>query len=104
MIRQGMIVRTPDGAKLGRVASVGPNDLTIERGHIFKHSFTAPIEHVIVVDDEKDELIVRPVELPFADRELKEIWLGSPETPEELELRREGAEFVEELRKDPHLH
>jgi hypothetical protein len=104
VIRQGMIVRTPDGEKLGRVASVGANDFTIERGHIFKHSFAAPIEHIIVVDDEKDELIVRPVELPWQDREVRDMWFGAPETPEELEVRREDAEFVEELTKDPHLH
>jgi hypothetical protein len=104
VIRTGMIVRTPDGEKLGRVASVGANDFTIERGHIFKHSFTAPLEHIIVVDDERDELLVRPVELPWQDREVRDMWFGAAETDEELEIKREDAQFVDELRKDPHPH
>ena len=104
MIREGMIVRTPDGEKLGRVASVGAEDFTIERGLVFRHRFVAPLEHVILVDDEKDELICRPVELPFREREKMEMFFGSPETPDELENRIEEDELAEELLEDPHLH
>lgn len=103
MIRPGMIVRTPDGEKLGRVASVDADGLTIERGLVFKHRFKAPIEHVIAVDDEKDELIARPVPLPEQDREIREMWFGTPETEEEREIRREEADFADALRDDPHL-
>jgi len=104
VIRQGMIVRTPDGERLGRVASVGEDDFTIERGHIFKHYFEAPLEHVIAVDDEKDELICRPLELPWVDREVPDMMFGAPETADELEHRREEAELADELLEDPHLH
>ena len=104
MIREGMVVRTPDGEKLGRVASVGADDFTIERGLIFKHTFIASLEHVIAVDDEKDELICRPVELPWQDREIKEMFFGGPETIDELHNRHEGAKLDEQLLADPHLH
>lgn len=104
MIREGMIVRTPDGEKLGKVASVGAEDFTIERGLVFKHRFVAPLEHVILVDDEKDELVCRPVELPFVDREKMEMMFGSPETADELENRVEEDELATELLEDPHLH
>ena len=103
MIREGMIVRTPDGEKLGRVASVGADDFTIERGLVFKHRFVAPLEHVIIVDDEKDELICRPVELPWSEREHRDMMFGSPETTDELENRREEAKLTDELLADPHL-
>jgi hypothetical protein len=104
VIREGMIVRTPDGEKLGRVASVGAEDFTIERGLLFKHRFVAPIEHVILVDDEKDELVCRPVELPWQDREHREMMFGSPETTDELDNRRQEADLADELLEDPHLH
>ena len=104
MIREGMIVRTPDGEKLGRVASVGAEDFTIERGLVFKHRFVAPFEHVIAVDDEKDELICRPVGLPFSEREKFDMMFGSPETEDELENRREEGALAAELLEDPHLH
>jgi hypothetical protein len=87
VIREGMIVRTPDGEKLGKVASVGAEDFTIERGLVFKHRFVAPLEHVILVDDEKDEM-----------------FFGSPETADELENRVEEDELATELLEDPHLH
>ncbi|MCA1663231.1 MAG: hypothetical protein LC659_02980 [Myxococcales bacterium] len=103
MIREGMIVRTPDGEKLGKVASVGAEDFTIERGLVFKHRFVAPLEHVILVDDEKDELVCRPVELPFVDREKPEMMFGSAETADELDNRVEGDELAAELLEDPHL-
>ncbi|MGZ3408319.1 MAG: hypothetical protein ACXVDD_16255 [Polyangia bacterium] len=86
------------------MASVGAENFTIERGRVFKHRFVAPIEHVIIVDDEKDELICRPVELPFSEREHRDMMFGSPETPDELENRREEAELADELLEDPHLH
>lgn len=104
MIREGMIVRTPDGERLGRVASVGAEDFTIERGVVFKRRFVAPLEHVIAIDDEKDELVCRPVELPLREREKFEMMFGAPETPDELVNRREDAEFADELLDDPHLH
>jgi hypothetical protein len=99
-----MIVRTPDGEKVGRVASVGTDGFVIEHGYLFKHRFTAPFEHLIAVDDEKDELITRPVPLPWVDREIPEMWFGAPETEEELEVKREEQAFVDELAKDPHVH
>lgn len=104
MIREGMIVRTPDGEKLGRVASVGAEDFTIERGLVFRHRFVAPLEHVILVDDEKDELVCRPVELPFVDREKPDMMFGSAETADELENKIEDDELATELLEDPHLH
>ena len=104
MIRLGMIVRTPDGEKLGRVASVGAEDFTIERGFVFRRRFVAPLEHVIAVDDEKDELICRPVELPFSEREKEDNWFGAPETADELANKTEERELSEELLEDPHLH
>jgi hypothetical protein len=103
VIRQGMIVRTPDGEKLGRVASVGAEDFTIERGLVFKHRFVAPLEHIILVDDEKDELVCRPVELPSEDREHRDMMFGTPETPDELDNRRDDARLAEQLLEDPHL-
>jgi hypothetical protein len=99
-----MIVRTPDGEKVGRVASVADDHFMIERGHIFKHRFAAPYEHVIVVDDEKRELICRPLELPDEDRAQRDIFFGAPETPDELEHRRDEAKLEAELLHDPHLH
>ena len=103
MIREGMIVRTPDGEKVGRVASIGAEDFVIEHGLIFKHRFVAPLEHVILVDDEKDELVCRPLELPFAEREEMDMMFGSPETQDELENRIEEDELATELLEDPHL-
>ena len=106
MIREGMIVRTPDGEKVGRVASVGAEDFVIEHGLLFKHRFVAPLEHVIAVDDEKDEIITRPVELPAADRArmMDDMWFGTAETEDELENRIEEDELASELLHDPHLH
>ena len=104
MIRKGMIVRTPDGEKLGRVASVDGERFTIERGLVFKHRFEAPIEHVILVDDEKDELVCRPVELPFSEREKMDMMFGAPETADELENRKEEDALAQELLADPHMH
>ena len=104
MIREGMIVRTPDGEKVGRVASVGAEDFVIEHGLVFKHRIVAPLEHVIAVDDEKDEIITRPLELPFAVREKMDMMFGSPETEDELENRIEEDDLATELLKDPHLH
>jgi hypothetical protein len=104
VIREGMIVRTPDGERVGRVASVGANDFVVEHGHVFKHRFVAPLEHVIAVDDEKDELICRPLELPESERAQRDMWYGGPETPDELENRREEANLAAELLEDPHLH
>jgi hypothetical protein len=98
-----MYVRTPDGERVGRVATVGTCDFTIERGYVFKHWFVAPMEHIIAVDDERDELVVRPLELPFQDREVPDMWFGAPETPEEIEARHEQAELAEALAHDPHL-
>jgi hypothetical protein len=99
-----MVVRTPDGERVGRVASVGAEDFTIERGLVFKDRFVAPLEHVIAIDDEKDELVCRPVELPFAEREKRDMMFGAPETPDEIENRREEAAFADDLLEDPHLH
>jgi len=104
VIREGMIVRTPDGEKVGRVASIGAEDFVIEHGLIFKHRFVAPLEHVILVDDEKDEIVCRPFELPFAEREKMDMMFGSPETQDELENRIEEDELATELLEDPHLH
>jgi hypothetical protein len=99
-----MIVRTPDGEKVGRVASVGANDFVVERGHVMHHRFVAPLEHVIAIDDEKDELVCRPMQLPESEREHFEMMFGGPETPDELENRRESDELADALLEDPHLH
>ena len=104
MIRPGMTVRTPDGERLGRVASIGAEDFTIERGLVFKARFVAPFEHVIAVDDEKNEIFCRPVELPFSEREKFDMMFGGPETEDELENRREEGKLADELLEDPHLH
>lgn len=104
VIRKGMVVRTPDGEKLGRVASVDGDRFTIERGLVFRRRFEAPLEHVILVDDEKDELVCRPVELPFSEREKEDMMFGSPETEDELENRREEGALADELLADPHMH
>ncbi len=104
MIRKGMIVRTPDGERLGRVAGVSGERFIIERGFVFKRRFEAPIEHVIIVDDEKDELVCRPVELPFSEREKRDMMFGAPETEDELENRKEEDALAEELLADPHMH
>jgi hypothetical protein len=104
VIRKGMIVRTPDGEKLGRVAGVRDDVLILERGIIWKTRFPAPFEHVIAVDDERDELIVRPVELPFSEREKEDMFFGAPETEDELENKREEDELADQLLADPHLH
>ena len=106
MIRQGMIVRTPDGEKLGRVESVGAEDYVIEHGVIFKHRIVAPLEHVIAVDDEKDEIITRPVELPEEDRArmMDDMWFGTAETEDELENKIEEDELATQLLNDPHVH
>ena len=82
MIREGMIVRTPDGERVGRVESVGAEDFVIAHGLVFKHRIVAPFEHVIAVDDEKDELITRPLELPAVEREKMDMWFGTAETEE----------------------
>ena len=103
VIREGMVVRTPDGEKVGRVASVGAEHFTIERGLVFKHRFVAPFEHLIAVDDEKDELICRPLELPWSEREHRDMMFGSPETSDELENRHQEAELADTLLEDPHL-
>jgi hypothetical protein len=104
VIREGMIVRTPDGERVGRVASVGANDFIVERGRFFKHRFVAPLEHVIAVDDERDELICRPLELPEDERAQREIVFGAAETPDELENKRQEANMAAELLSDPHMH
>jgi hypothetical protein len=104
VIRVGMVVRTPDGEKLGRVGSVGAESFIIEHGLVFKHRFVAPFEHVIAVDDERDELICRPIQLPFHDREHRDMMFGSAETEDELENKREEDKLAEALLEDPHLH
>ena len=80
------------------------NDFVVERGRFFKHRFVAPLEHVIAVDDERDELICRPLELPEDERAQRDIVFGAPETPDELENRRQEANMAAELLSDPHLH
>ena len=103
MIRTGMTVRTPDGERVGRVASVGANDFVVEHGRVFKHRFRAPLEHVIAVDDEKDELICRPLELPWQDREIPDMMFGSAETADELQNKLDEDRLANELLEDPHL-
>jgi hypothetical protein len=95
-----MIVRTNDGRRVGRVGAVGIEDFVIESGILFKHHFTASLADVVDVVD--DEVICRPVELPWSDREIHEIPFGTAETPDELENKREEAALVEELRHPNH--
>lgn len=103
MIRKGMTVRTPDGERLGHVARVGESDFAIRRG-IIGHEFLAPLTAVIAFDDEHDELICRPVDLPWIDREIEDSWFGAPGTPEgadQLENKREEAELLRTLEPEP---
>jgi len=88
------------------VASVGVEDFVIEHGLLFKHRFVAPLEHVIAVDDEKDEIITRPLELPSEERArmMDDMWFGTAESEDELENRIEEDELASELLRDPHLH
>lgn len=106
MIRKGMTVRTPDGERLGHVHRIGSTEFTIKRG-ILGHEFVAKMDHVIAVDDENDELICRPVDLPPIDREIEEMMFGAPETPDELINREEDDELAQSLEPlprevDPH--
>jgi hypothetical protein len=101
MIRNGMVVRTNDGRKVGRVAAVGSVDFVIESGILFKHHFTAPLADVVEVRD--DEVICRPLELPEQDRDIHEMPFGCAETDDELENKRDEAAMFETLRQ-PHPH
>jgi len=101
MIRTGMVVRTNDGRKVGRVAAVGSIDFVIESGILFKHHFTAPLADVVEVRD--DEIICRPLELPEQDRDIHEMPFGCAETEDELENKRDEAALFDELRA-PHTH
>lgn len=64
MIRTGMIVRTPDGARLGEVGRIGDTDFAIAVG-ARGPEYPAPFTAVIAVDDERGELICRPLDLPW---------------------------------------
>ena len=101
MIRNGMVVRTNDGRKVGRVAAVGSVDFVIESGILFKHHFTAPLADVVEVRD--DEVICRPLDLPEQDRDIHEMPFGCAETDDELENKRDEAALFEALRQ-PHTH
>lgn len=100
MIRKGMTVRTPDGERLGHVDSVGTDDFVIRHGFP-AHSIVAPLDHVIAVDDENDELICRPIDLPLIDRDIPDMPFGSPETADELENRREEEDLAASLEPLP---
>lgn len=58
-IREGMTVRTTDGKKLGKVASVHGDDFIIEKGLLFKQDFRARCDHII--DVRGDEIIYQRV-------------------------------------------
>jgi uncharacterized protein (TIGR02271 family) len=58
-IREGMVVRTTDGEKLGKVASVQGDEFIIEKGLLFKHDYRARCDHII--DVRGDEIIYQRV-------------------------------------------
>jgi uncharacterized protein YrrD len=58
-IRQGMIVRTPDGEKLGKIASVLGDEFMIEKGLLFKHDYKARCDRIVEIGD--DEITYEPI-------------------------------------------
>jgi uncharacterized protein (TIGR02271 family) len=58
-IREGMTVRTPDGEKLGKVASVIGDEFIIEKGLLFKHDYRARCDRIMEVRG--DEIIYQPI-------------------------------------------
>ena len=58
-IREGMTVRTSDGEKLGKIASVRGDEFIIEKGLLFKEDYTARCERIM--DVQGDEVIYRPL-------------------------------------------
>ncbi|HEY7957337.1 MAG: YsnF/AvaK domain-containing protein [Polyangia bacterium] len=54
-----MTVRTSDGEKLGKIASVNGDEFIIEKGLLFKEDYTARSERVL--DVKGDEVIYRPL-------------------------------------------
>jgi hypothetical protein len=91
-----MVVRTNDGTKIGRVATVRSEDFEIESGILFRHRFWASQRDIVDVRD--DEVICRPIELPEQDREIHDMPFGCAETPEELEQKKHEAALFDELR------
>jgi hypothetical protein len=56
-IREGMMVRSADGEKLGRVLAVGTTELQVEKGLFFPKDYVARFEDVS--DVQGDEVILR---------------------------------------------
>ncbi|MGA9521164.1 MAG: hypothetical protein WBV82_06855 [Myxococcaceae bacterium] len=55
-IREGMIVRSADGAKLGRVALLGEHDFQVEKGAFFPREYVA--SYAEVAEIREDEVIL----------------------------------------------
>ncbi len=56
-IREGMVVRSADGAKLGRVALLGDHDFQVEKGAFFPREYVASYGEVAGIRD--DEVILK---------------------------------------------
>ncbi len=56
-IREGMIVRSSDGAKLGRVALLGEHDFQVEKGAFFPREYVASYGEIAGIRD--DEVILK---------------------------------------------
>lgn len=59
-IKEGMLVRSTDGDKLGKVTALGPDTFTIEKGLLFKEDHQASYDRVADIRD--NEIIYRRLE------------------------------------------
>jgi uncharacterized protein (TIGR02271 family) len=57
-IREGMVVRTEGGDKLGKVHALEPDGFIIEKGLLFKEDYLASYERIL--DVREDEIIYAP--------------------------------------------
>ena len=95
MIKEGMVVRTNDGTKIGRVDQVREAEFEIVSGILFRHRFWASRDDI--VDERDGEIICRNIELPEEDREIKDMPFGCAETADELATKTEEEVMREEL-------
>ena len=102
MIRSGMVVRTNDGTKVGRVGEIRANEFEVRSGILFKHCFWANKSDIVDVID--DELICRPLDLPEQDREIHDMPFGCAETEDELAKKKDEVPFFGQLTQCEHHH
>ena len=95
MIKEGMVVRTNDGTKIGRVEQVREAEFEIVSGILFRHRFWASRDDI--VDECDGEIICRNIELPEQDREIKDMSFGCAESDDELETKKERKAMCEDL-------